>query len=276
MKILLAGAGGQLGVSLQRELEVHEVTPLVHHRLDITDLRAVRETLAAFSPDVVINASAYNNVDGAESDPDSAFRLNAVGPRNLSLAASEKDIAIVHVSTDYVFDGTATEPYHEFDQTNPLSAYGRSKLAGEVAVASVNTRHYIVRTALLYHESGVNFPVRMLSQKDTPFVKVVSDQFGSPTYARHLARGIGQLIETGAFGTYHMAGSGGASMYEWTISLFRMCGVSTEVIPVTLAEFPRPARRPRYSVLRTLQQPQIVLPDWERGLAEFVHAISHT
>lgn len=275
MKILVTGAGGQLGLSLQRELAMHEVIPLVHERLDIIDLSAVREAFAAFSPDVVINASAYNNVDGAESDADGAFRLNAVGPRNLSIAAAEKDIAIVHVSTDYVFDGTATEPYHEFDRPNPLSVYGRSKLAGEAAVASVNERHYIVRTALLYHESGVNFPVRMLAQKDKPVVKVVSDQFGSPTYARHLARGIGQLVETGAFGTYHMAGGGGASMYEWTLALFKLCEVSTEVHPVTMAEFQRPASRPRYAVLRTLQQPQIVLPDWEQGLEEFVHAISH-
>ena len=271
--MLVAGAGGQLGGSLQKELSMHEVTPLAHERLDITDLKAVREAVAAFRPDVLINAAAYNNVDGAEADPGGAYHLNAVGPRNLALATAERDIAVLHVSTDYVFDGTATEPYHEYNETAPLSVYGKSKLAGENAVAALNERHYIVRTALLYHEAGVNFPVRMLAQRDKPSVKVVSDQFGSPTYARHLARGIGDLIETGAHGTYHFAGRGGTSMLEWTRALYRLCGISTEIIPVSMADFPRPAKRPRYSILTTLQSPQILLPEWEQGLAEFARAM---
>ena len=275
MRVLVSGAGGQLGQSLQKELPMHELVPLVHARLDITDLQAVREAVAAFHPDVVVNASAYNNVDGAESDPSSAYHLNAVGPRNLAVAAAERGIAVVHVSTDYVFDGTASEPYHEYHETAPLSVYGKSKLAGETAVIALNEHHYVVRTALLYHEAGMNFPVRMLEQRDKPSVRVVSDQFGSPTYARHLARAIGDLIETGAYGTYHFAGRGGTSMLDWTRALYRLCGISTEVIPVSMADFPRPARRPRYSVLTTLQSPQILLPEWEEGLAEFARAIGH-
>jgi dTDP-4-dehydrorhamnose reductase len=117
--------------------------------------------------------------------------------------------------------------------------------------------------------------VRMLEQRDKQSVRVVSDQFGSPTYARHLARAIGELIETGAYGTYHFAGRGGTSMLDWTRALYRLCGISTEIIPVSMADFPRPARRPRYSVLTTLQTPQILLPEWDQGLAEFARAIGH-
>ena len=275
MRILIAGAGGQLGRSLQTFLGSQELTALEHRQLDITDLEAVRQAIAAHSPDLVINASAYNNVDGAESDANGAYRLNALGPRNLALATAENRIPVLHVSSDYVFDGTRNEPYHEYHNTNPISVYGRSKLAGETAVASLNERHYIVRTAWLYHEVGANFPNRMLQQKDRPEVRVVSDQWGSPTYAPHLAKAIERLMTTGAYGTYHFAGCGGTTFYELTLALYRHLGIDVPVIPVTTAEFPRPAARPRYSVLTTLQTPEILLPPWEEGLAEYARALKN-
>jgi len=273
MRILIAGARGQLGRSLQTFPGSQELTPLERDRLDITDLKAVREAIAAYHPDLVINAAAYNNVDGAESDAEGAYRLNALGPRNLAAATAESGIPVLHVSSDYVFDGTSNVPYHEYHSPNPLSVYGRSKLAGEAEVRALNERHYIVRTAWLYHEIGENFPNRMLKQRERPQVRVVSDQSGSPTYAPHLAKAIGRLVTTGAYGTYHFAGHGGTSFYELTVALYRHLGIEVPVIPVTTAEFPRPAARPPYSVLATLQEPQILLPPWEEGLAEYASAL---
>ena len=269
MRILVAGSEGQLGRSLQLGLTAHQVEGYDHGRLDIASLEEVRGAIEAIRPELVINAAAWNNVDGAEADPRGAYRVNSLGPRNLAVATAARGIAFLHVSTDYVFDGESEDPYHEYHPTNPLSAYGKSKLAGEEAVRSLNERHYIVRTALLYHETGANFPNRMIEQRDRDEVRAVNDQFGSPTYAPHLAQGIAKLIGTGAYGTYHLAGRGGASILEWTRTLYRLLNIKTSIIPVSMSEFQRPAARPRHSVLTTIQQPEILLPPWEDGLAEF-------
>lgn len=273
LRILVTGAAGQLGHALGTALARHRILASDVDRLDITRLAAVREALRAESVDLAINAAAFNDVDGAESDPDAAYRANALGPRNLALATAERGIPLLHVSTDYVFDGTGTRPYHEFDRPAPCSAYGRSKLAGEEAVRALNPRHYVVRTAWLYHAVGKNFPKTMLALAGRPEVRVVNDQCGSPTYAPHLAAAIAELIGSGAFGTYHFAGRGEATWYELTRALYRHFGISTAVQPVSTAEFPRPAPRPRYSVLTTLQDPQILLPPWEEGLAEFARVM---
>jgi dTDP-4-dehydrorhamnose reductase len=269
MKVLITGAGGQLGRALQTALTDHTVVALTHTQLDITRFDDVREAIAAHRPNIVINAAAYTNVDGAESDPAGAFKLNAVAPRNLAVASYEDDIPLAHVSTDYVFDGSSNRPYHEFDQPNPLSIYGKSKLAGEQVVAAHNPRHYIVRTSWLYHTEGENFPKALLAQARRDEVRVVSDQCGSPTYAPHLVAAIARLIETGAYGTYHLAGSGAASRFEMTEKLYQLFGIKTVVRPAAPTDFPRPAPRPRYSVLTTIQEPEILLPPWEEGLAEF-------
>lgn len=272
MKVLIAGAGGQLGRALQSVLTGHEVIALAHSRLDVVRFGDTREAVTAHRPDVVINAAAYTNVDGAESDHKGAYKLNSVAPRNLSIASYELGIPLVHVSTDYVFDGQADRPYHEFDRINPLSVYGKSKLAGELAVAAHNPRHYIVRTSWLYHTEGENFPKAMLAQSKRAEVRVVCDQYGSPTYAPHLAAAIAGLMETGAYGTYHLAGNGAASRFEMTRRLYQLFGIGTAALPAATAEFPRPAPRPRYSALTTVQEPEILLPHWEDGLAEFASA----
>jgi len=273
VRIVVTGAAGQLGRSLRTPLAAHEVTLVARTDLDVTDLAAVRAALASLRPDVVINAAAYNRVDDAEADATDAYRGNALAPRNLALATAERGVPVVHVSTDYVFDGSGTRPYHEYDAPNPQSAYGRSKLAGELAVREVNARHYVVRTAWVYHEQGANFPRTMLSLASRPEVRVVDDQLGCPTYAPHLARAIARLIETGAFGTYHLAGAGSVTWYGLTRALFALRGITTPVVPVTTEEFPRPAPRPRYSVLTSIQEPRIVLPAWEQGLEEFCRAL---
>lgn len=272
MKILIAGAGGQLGRALQTVLTGHEVVALTHSQLDVARFEDTREAVTAHRPDVVINAAAYTNVDGAESDQAGAYKLNALAPRNLSIASYEIGAPLVHVSTDYVFDGLGDRPYHEFDRTNPLSIYGKSKLEGERTAAAHNPRHYIVRTSWVYHTEGENFPKAMLAQSKRAEVRVVCDQYGSPTYAPHLAAAIAKLMETGAYGTWHIAGKGAASRFEMTRKLYQLFGIGTVALPAATTEFPRPAPRPRYSVLTTVQEPEILLPPWEDGLAEFASA----
>lgn len=273
MKILVTGAAGQLGTALQASLRGHDLVALGHGQLDITRLTDVREAIGAHRPDLVINAAAFNDVDGAEARPEEAYVGNALGPRNLAVATAARNVAVLHVSSDYVFEGTAKRPYTEFDATNPRSAYGRSKLAGEEAVRALNQRHYIVRTAWLFSTVGRNFAKTMCGLADRSEVRVVSDQYGSPTYVPHLADGLARLIETEAYGTYHVAGKGGTSWFELTRTLYRRLGVTTPVQPVSTAEFPRPATRPRYSVLTTLQDPAILLPPWEDGVAAFADAL---
>lgn len=275
MRILLTGASGQLGRQICAQKGSHEVTPFSRKELDITRLVDVRAAVKEHRPDVVLNAAAFNDVDRAEANPDPAFLGNAVGPRNLSLTAAEAGAAILHVSTDYVFDGQKEEPYHEYDRPAPLSNYGHSKLAGEIAVRELNPRHYVVRTAWVYEPRGNNFPKTLyfLAHKHKE-VRVVSDVKGSPTSAAHLARAILTLVETGAFGTYHLAGSGeGASWFDLATRFFQELRMDTGVVPVPATEYPRPAPRPRYSVLRTIQEPRIVLPPWQDGIAEFAREL---
>lgn len=272
MKILVTGAAGQLGRCLARALAAHEMVALGHAALDITQFDAVRAAVALHRPALVINASAFNDVDGAESRSAEAYAVNALGPRNLAVASAASGIPLVHVSTDYVFDGAAERPYHEFD--HPLSVYGASKLAGEDAVRTLNPRHYVVRTAWLFWEGGNSFLLSMYTRAASPGLRVVNDQYGSPTYAPHMAEGIAHLIETGAFGTYHMAGAGGTTRYELTCELFRLLRLSPMLQAASRFDFPAAAARPRYSVLTTIQDPRIELPAWQEGVAQCAHAIA--
>ncbi len=273
MKILLTGAGGQLGHAVQAVFLDHEIRAYNREQLDIAQLGAVREAVAANRPDLVLNAAAYNAVDQAEADPEAAYRGNALGPRNLALVTAAHGIPLLHVSTDYVFDGLGQRPYHEFDRPNPQSVYGTSKLAGEDAVRTLNAKHYIVRTAWVYHSVGKNFIKTMCELSHRSQVQVVNDQFGSPTYAPHLAAALAQLIETEAFGMYHFAGYGGTSRLELTQTLYDLLGVGVVVEPITTDQMPRPAQRPLYAILTTLQEPHIELPPWQDGVAQFVRSV---
>ena len=272
MRILLTGARGQLGHAIQASGSSHEIIACDRQQLDITQLEAVREAVATHTPDLVLNAAAYNAVDQAEQESEVAYRANALGPRNLALVTAARGIPLLHISTNYVFDGRSRRPYHEFDVPNPQSVYGRSKLAGEEAVRSVNAKHYIVRTAWLYHTHGKNFIQTMCTLSQQAEVRVVNDQFGSPTYAPHLATALARLMTTEAFGTYHLAGRGGTSRFELTRTLYALLGVRAQVQPIPSADMPRPANCPSYAVLTTLQEPAIQLPPWQDGLAEFVQA----
>jgi dTDP-4-dehydrorhamnose reductase len=269
VKILIAGAAGQLGRCLQTALAQHEIVALDRRALDITRLGQVREAIARCRPAIVISAAAYNDVDGAESHSKEAYSINAVGPRNLALATAAMKISIVHVSTDYVFDGAATRPYNELDRTNPLSVYGASKLAGEEAVRSENPRHFVVRTAWLFWENGKNFLRAMKASSSKPELRVTNDQYGSPTYVPHLAEAIARLVTTESYGTIHLAGCGGASRWELVREFFRIAGIATPLIPVSHREFTAAAKRPAYSVLASVRAPRIDLPAWQEGVAEF-------
>ncbi len=268
-KLVVTGAQGQLGQALRAQFVDQEVIAWDSRALDICQLEYVRKALNQIQPDLVLNAAAFTQVDQAEIQQEAAYRGNALGPRNLALATHEMNIPLVHFSTDYVFDGRQARPYHEFDCPNPQSVYGQSKLAGEEAVQRNNPKHFIVRTAWLYHIIGKNFPQTILRLANQGHIRVVNDQFGSPTYCPHLARAVSRLIETESYGTYHLAGSGGTSWYEFTKFLYQTRGIQAEVTPITTAEYPLPAPRPPYAILTSIQDPAITLPAWEEGVREF-------
>jgi dTDP-4-dehydrorhamnose reductase len=274
VKIVLTGARGQLGRCLTYTLGHHQFVPLDHQSLDITKLSDVRRVIGYHRPELVINAAAYNAVDNAEKQMTEAYAINALGPRNLALATAAINAALLHVSTDYVFNGAAGRPYHEFDRVDPLSVYGASKLAGEEAVRTLNPRHYIVRSAWLFWEHGANFLMQMAARASAGAeLRVVDDQFGSPTYVPHLAEAIAHLIRSSAYGVYHLAGLGGASRWRIVEELFRHLGHNPpERVPSSF--FRSIAARPPYSVLTTLQDPQILLPAWEQGVADFARRLT--
>ena len=240
-----------LGQDLQHALSGREVTALGRADLDVTDLDAVRVEITGH--DVVINASAYTNVDDAESNEADAFAVNATGAQNLAIAASESGAKLVQVSTDYVFDGSATSPYDEATPLNPISAYGRTKAEGErLALAANPDGTYIVRTAWLYGAGGPNFAktmLRLAQSHDT--VSVVTDQLGQPTWTGDLARQIVELLDADAApGVYHATNSGEASWFDFTREIFQVVGLDPlRVKETTSAQFVRPAPRPDYSVL---------------------------
>lgn len=273
MKILLTGCRGQLGTAVKNSFTEHELTCTDFDTLDITSREAVLHFISKNRFDAVLNAAAYTQVDKAEEDPEKAFAVNCMGPENLAYATREAGIPIVHISTDYVFDGLMGRSYSEDDIPNPASVYGRSKLEGEKLVARLNPQHYIVRTSWLYSTVGQNFPKTMIAlSKTRDEVRVVNDQSGSPTFAPHLARGLKDLLNSAsAYGIRHMAGSGQSTWFELTEELYKILGINARVVPVSTSEFPRPAKRPPYSVLTSFQTPRINLPPWREGLFEFAH-----
>ena len=252
MKITIVGAKGMLGSDLTAILsKEHEMTAIDIGELDITKLDSVISFFRENKADIIVNCAAYTNVDGCETDQNNAFLLNAIGPRNLAIASNEINVPLVHISTDYIFDGTKNSPYFENDLPNPLSVYGATKLAGENFVRTLTNKHYIVRTQWLYGKNGKHFVDTMLKlAKERDTLSVVNDQFGSPTYTVDLSVAIGELIEQPAYGVYHLTNSKVTTWYEFTCELFRQSGIKNMTVnPCTTAEFPRPARRPAYGAL---------------------------
>ena len=270
MKVLVTGAGGMLGQDLcpLLEDEGYDVIETRSKTMDITAKEKVLEVFAEQAPDLVIHCAAYTNVDGAEEDFETALLINEKGTENVAIATEKADIPIVYISTDYVFDGTADKPYKPDDKPNPVDNYGLSKLKGEEAVKKHCKKHYIIRTSWLYGHHGKNFVETMIALgKKMPEVRVVDDQVGCPTWSVALSEAIIKLLEDEAdFGTYHVCGSGKTSWYGFTKEIFKLAGIKTPVIPVTTAEFPRPAKRPAYSVMENGG----ICPDWKVSLRQYM------
>ena len=280
-KILVTGCNGQLGRAIRKEYAASDVefinTDVVEGEgvvsLDITDVDAVLKLVRAEKPDVIINCAAHTNVDKCEEQWDLAYKINAIGPRNLSIAATEADAKMIHVSTDYVFEGNGTRPYTEFDAPNPVSAYGKTKLEGENFVKDFAKKHFILRTAWLYGD-GKNFVKTMLALAENhDELNVVCDQVGTPTSAVELAKMIHYLESTENYGTFHATCEGDTNWADFAEAIFKRAGKNVKVNHVTSKQYkemnPASANRPAYSILEDYMiklTSDFVMADWQDAL----------
>ena len=284
-KILVTGCNGQLGRAIRNEYANEDVTFINTDvveadgvaALDISDIDAVLSLVRETKPDVIINCAAHTNVDACEKEWDLAYKINAIGPRNLSIAATEVDAKMIHVSTDYVFEGNGTKPYTEFDAPNPVSAYGKTKLEGEKFVQQFAKKFFIFRTAWLYGD-GKNFVKTMLRLSEThEEVSVVCDQLGSPTSAVELARAIKHFEGTEDYGVFHATCEGDTNWADFTEEIFARTGKSTKVNHVTSEQYaqmnPASAKRPAYSILENYMMKltsSYKMADWKDALDEYL------
>jgi dTDP-4-dehydrorhamnose reductase len=278
MKVLITGAKGQLGSDLLKVFSPsHEVFGFSHQELPVEEMDAVWDKVRTIEPEVVIHAAAYTHVDDCEKNLEKAYLVNALGTRNVALASQKVGAKLVYISTDYIFDGRKKEPYLEFDPPNPLSVYGKSKLAGEWFVKNLLDKFYIVRTSWLYGLNGRNFVKTILElAENKPFLKVVDDQIGSPTYTLDLAEKIAEIIERDYFGIYHITNQGYCSWFDFAGKILELSGVNKEVKPVKTEDFPRPAPRPKFSVLENFVLKNSgfsLLRSWEEALADFIREL---
>ena len=279
MRCLLFGSGGQLGSRIRTfSPPGFEIIPIDRDEVDLTDLSAIGRVILNQKPDVVINAAAYTAVDAAESDEHSAHQVNAVAPGVMAEVAHQSGALIVHYSTDYVFDGCASVPYTEDMETRPLGVYGRTKLAGERAVATANPRHLIFRTSWVYDASGKNFLTTMLRlSSDRNELSVVNDQFGSPTTTQALTDASFKILgnlsspQEAPAGVYHMTCGGQTSWCQFAHKIFNETGTTVAVHGIPTEQYPTPAQRPKYSVLNNSRLESVFgvhLPTWEVALAQ--------
>lgn len=289
MKILVPGAGGQIGRELCRLQwpTGYTVAALDHARLDIAECDQVFEAVARERPDIVVNAAAYTAVDRAESERDEAWAANSAGPANLAAACRDAAIPLIHISTDYVFDGSKAGPYCENDAVRPLGVYGATKEAGERAVREALARHVIVRTAWVYAAHGHNFVRTMLRlASERPVLRVVADQVGSPTSTADFAAAIAAIVEqiggggSAPWGTYHFAGAGAVSWHGFAEAIFDLAapwrGAPPLVEAVATADYPTPARRPKNSVLdcsKIIAAFGIAPRPWREALADVIREV---
>lgn len=289
MKVLITGAKGQLGKQitnilrngqseigkLPKEYENVEIIGVDVDVLDITDINAVRSYLTDVKPEIIINCAAYTNVDACESNEDLAFKINALGSRNLAIISNEVNAKLVHVSTDYVFSGEGTVPFKEYDETIPVSVYGKTKLAGEKFVREIADKYYIVRTAWLYGYEGSNFVYTIIKAgKEKGYLTVVDDQRGNPTNAEDLAHHMLKVAVTEEYGTYHCTGTGECSWYDFASKIIEFSNIDCKVDPVTSNDYVRAAKRPSYSSLDNMMLRVTVgdeMRNWEDALKVFLN-----
>jgi dTDP-4-dehydrorhamnose reductase len=288
MKILITGAKGQLGTQIIKMLESRnselgtidvsynnaEIIGVDVDVLDITNIAAVRAYTKELKPDVIINCAAYTNVDACETNIDLAFKINAIGPRNLAIASEEIGAKLIHISTDYVFSGVGTVPYREYDLTNPQSVYGTTKNAGEEFVKQFSSKYFIVRTAWLYGYYGNNFvKTIMKAAKEKGVLDVVDDQRGNPTNAEDLAYHLLKLALTEEYGVYHCTGTGECSWYDFACKIVEYANIDCTVNPTTSDKINRAAKRPTFSSLDNMMLRCTVgdeMREWEKALEVFV------
>jgi len=275
-KILITGAGGMLAQDVDAVLQGScEIITKGEHDLDICHGDKVCEIIDNLRPDIVINCAAYTQVDDCETEHEKAFAVNAEGVRNIALACRDQGSLLVHISTDYVFDGTKKESYRETDETHPLSIYGQSKLAGEKFVRDILKRFVIIRSLWLYGRGGNNFvaTIQKLAQEKAE-LRVVNDQTGTPTYTRDLAHAIKAMIGGNHQGIYHISNQGTCTWYEFACRIVKLTNSPVKVIPISSDEIKRPAKRPTYSVLdcsRFIQESGMELRHWDAALQEYLH-----
>jgi dTDP-4-dehydrorhamnose reductase len=279
MRIAVIGADGQLGSDLVKALPSEEVIPLFYPGFDVTQTSGMRKVLGEVAADIVINTAAFHRVDECEDQPEKAFQVNALAVRELALAGRELGFCLVHFSTDYVFDGRQRRPYVEDDVPNPLSAYGVSKLSGEYFVRSVLNRHFLVRTCGLYGEAGskekgYNFVDRMISMaEEGKSLRVVDDQWVTPTSTAELSERLSALIRTPLYGLYHLTNEGSCTWFEFARMIFSLLGRAARLEAVDSRAHGAKARRPLYSVLENKSAKDIGLPDfspWQDALRDYL------
>ncbi len=276
MRALVTGSAGMLAKDVIPQLSElgHEVVAPSENDFDIADLDTVRVAVSRHKPEVIINCAAYTLVDEAETEEHQAVMINGFAVQNLCLVCQERDIPLVHFSTDYVFDGDKEGPYTIYDEPDPASAYGRSKLLGERYVLWLLNKFYLIRTAWLFGHHGRNFIETMLELgQSRKQISVVNDQKGCPTWTRHLAQTVAGLIETQRYGIYHATNSEPTTWFDFAREIFRLSNMDVEVLQVTTDQFPRPAKMPRNSVLDPFPLPQVlgrVMPSWREALDEYM------
>lgn len=280
MKILITGANGQLGQELIAVFQnsVQTILALSHKDLDITNAENVAEVLTKEKPAIVINCAAYTAVDKAEAESQKAYNINESGAKNIAVSCHENGIKLIHISTDFVFDGSYSMPYLESDTTNPLSVYGKSKLAGELAILQNNPESIIIRTSWLYSSFGANFLktiIRLCGERDE--LGIVADQIGSPTYAFDLAMTIKSICESEKLsstnGIFHFSNQGVGSWYDFAVCIAQQIGSKTKINPIATSQYPTPATRPHYSVMNTSKIKStfgISIPHWQASVADCI------
>jgi len=276
MRVVVTGAVGQLGQDVVLELarKNHEAFGTDREKLDITNEADVFAFISEVKPDAILHCAAYTNVDAAEENEELAYQINAAGTEYLAKVAQQIGAKMIYVSTDYVFDGTSAEPYEVDQQTKPLGAYGRTKLAGEELLQKNLKEFFIIRTAWVFGIHGHNFVKTMIRLgEERGEVGVVHDQVGSPTYTVDLGRFMVELMETDKYGIYHATNSGVCSWYEFAVEIYKQAGMNVTVNPLTSDQFPRPAARPQYSVLskKKIEEKGLTpLRDWKEALAAYL------
>lgn len=275
MRILITGVRGQLGLALQRTLAQHQAVGFDLPEVDITDFGATLSAVQDAAPEIVIHCAAYTDVDGCARNPDLAYRVNALGTQNVALACRQVGAKLVHISTNEVFAGDLISGYEEWRPLNPRNAYGRSKAAAEAHVRNLLHEYYIVRTAWLFAPGGRNFIHAILRRaRETGQVRVVTDEVGNPTYVNDLATGIGHLMETGHFGTYHFTNTGACSRWQFALEILRQANLADDVrnVPILSLSFQRPSSPPPFAALHNINGAAVgvTFRPWQDALADYL------